>query len=550
MSFRPCLVLPVYDPGPALARTVAALAVFGLPMYLADDGSGEETRWELRRLAAGEPLIRLLSLSPNQGKGAAVMRGLRQAFRDGFSHALQVDSDGQHDPGAVTAFLALGLAHPSAVVAGVPRYDESVPASRKFGRYASHLWVWINTRSLDIQDSLCGFRLYPLEPTIALMDREPIPSRMAFDTEVIIRLHWAGVPVLNAPVDVTYPEDGVSHFRPWRDTLLLIWMHTRLFFTPAARRCGALAEALPWYRIRERGTVAGFRFVAGVLRLLGPSAVRLLAEGLVPYFFLTGRRARLASRDYLSRLHARFGPMPGLAGEPGTRQVYRHFRSFTRATVDKVLAWAGCTAGIQLETADLDSFLALRRNGQGGVFLGAHLGNLEMLRALGEGRGLEGLNAVVYSENAVRFHDLLRRVNPRFAANLVQVAAVSPDTAIRLQEKVDRGEFLFIVGDRTPPNENGRTVLAPFLGEAAPFAIGPFLLAHLLRCPVYLMFCVYDGERYRVRVERFADRIELPRLDREAAMAHWAGRYAQSLEAQCRANPYQWFNFFDFWASR
>ena len=177
MSFRPCLVLPVYDPGPALARTVAALAAFGLPMYLADDGSGEETRWELRRLAAGEPLIRLLSLTPNRGKGAAVMRGLRQAFRDGFSHALQVDSDGQHDARAVAAFLALGRAHPSAVIAGVPHYDESVPASRKFGRYASHLWVWIHTRSLDIQDSLCGFRLYPLEPTIALMDREPIPRQ-------------------------------------------------------------------------------------------------------------------------------------------------------------------------------------------------------------------------------------------------------------------------------------------------------------------------------------------------------------------------------------
>ena len=561
MSFDPCLVLPVYDPGPALARTVAALAPYGLVMYLVDDGSGPETRAELERLAAANPRIRLLALRPNQGKGAAVMAGLRQAGADGFSHALQVDSDHQHDAGALPEFLALGRRNPGAVIAGAPRYDRTVPAARRYWRYVSHLWVWINTLSLDIRDSLCGFRLYPLAPTLALMDRVAIPRRMAFDTEIIIRLHWAGVPVLNAPVRVTYPVDGVSHFRPWRDTLRLCGMHALLFLgmvgrAPALllRRLGGKGpvadRTLPWFRVQERGTLLGMRCMVGILRLLGPRAVRLAAEAVVPYFFLTSRRARVASLDYLARLRARFGPLPGLAGDPGRREVYRHFRCFTRATVDKLLAWAGASQGIQVELADLEGFLQIRASGRGALFLSAHLGNLEMMRALGEGRGLEGLNAVVYAENAVRFHELLRRVNPAFGVNLVQVASVSPDTAIRLQEKVDRGECLFIVGDRTPPSDNGRTVLAPFLGEQAAFPIGPFLLAHLLRCPVYLMFCVHDGQRYRVRLEPFADRLELPRIGREAAMARWAGRYAQSLEAQCRATPYQWFNFFDFWGFR
>jgi glycosyltransferase involved in cell wall biosynthesis len=230
MNFRPCLVLPVYDPGPALVRTVTALEAYRLPMYLADDGSGAETRRELQRLADGQSLIRLLTLSPNQGKGAAVMAALCRAGQDGFSHALQVDADGQHDTGAVATFLTLGQDHPEAVIAGTPRYDASVPAARKYCRRLSHFWVWVSTLSLDIRDSLCGFRLYPLEPTLTLLDRKDIPPRMDFDTEIIVRLHWAGVPVLNAPVAVIYPPDGVSHFRPWLDTFRLIWMHLRLFF--------------------------------------------------------------------------------------------------------------------------------------------------------------------------------------------------------------------------------------------------------------------------------------------------------------------------------
>jgi len=547
MSFQPCVIVPVYDPGPALARTVAALVTTGLPIYLADDGSTPDTRQELQRLAAGQEQIRLLTLAPNQGKGAAVMAALRQAGRDGFSHALQVDADGQHDPAAVPAFLALGRARPGAVVAGVPRYDASVPTARKYWRLVSHLFVWLETFSLDIRDSLCGFRLYPLGPTLALMEREALPARMSFDTEIIVRLHWAGVPVLTAPVAVTYPPDGVSHFRPWCDTLRLVGMHARLLLRLSRRPA---ASKVPWYRVKERGWRVGYRSVTAVLRVLGPRGLRLAAECLVPYFFLTGGQARRASRDYLGRLWTRFGPLPDLPRRPGAGAVYRHFRCFCRATADKVLTWSGSRPGIQVDGGDLDALLALHGSGRGAVILGAHLGNLEMLRALGRERGLPGLNAVVFSENAMRFHELLNRLNPGFRVNLVQVSAVSPYTAIMLQEKVDRGECLFIVGDRTPPSDLGRTVLAPFLGEPAAFPIGPFLLAHLLRCPVHLMFCVHDGERYQVRLTPFAERIELPRAGRDAAIAGWAARYAQSLEAACRDHPFQWFNFFDFWGAR
>ena len=548
MSIRACFVLPVYDPGPALARTVASLKPFGLPLYLTDDGSGPETQAELMALAEAEPLVRLTRFPVNQGKGAAVMEGLRRAFKDGFTHALQVDADGQHDAAAVLPFLALGQAHPLAVISGVPQYDGTVPMARKHWRRFSHLWVWLGTLSLDIQDSLCGFRLYPLASTIRLMDRMAIHHRMTFDTEIIMRLHQEGVPVVNAPVKVTYPEDGVSHFRPWKDTLQIIAMQTCMVLRlPRILIKGRWEGTPPWYRIRERGTALGFRLMLGIHRVLGPRAVRFLSEAVACYFFLTSRRARQASRDYLERLHAHFGPLPDLPARPRSRDIYRHFRAFTRSTVDKFLAWSGHRRGLEVDFPGQEAFAALGRGGRGAIFLSGHLGNLDMMRALGVAEGVPGLNALVYSENAVRFHEILRKVNPDFALNLIQISHVSPDMAITLQEKIDRGEFIFIVADRTPPGGKDRTVQAPFLGAPAAFPLGPFLLAHLLHCPVHTMYCCRDGQRYRIHMEPFAEHLDWSRGQRENAIAQFAGRYAQTLEARCRATPFEWFNFFDFW---
>jgi predicted LPLAT superfamily acyltransferase len=431
----------------------------------------------------------------------------------------------------------------------VPCYDRTVPLARKYWRRFSHLWVWIGTLSTDIHDSLCGFRLYPLAATIRLMDRVPIRSRMSFDTDIIMRLHQDGVPVVNAPVNVTYPADGVSHYRPWVDTVEIILMQTGMFFRlPRILIRGRRMGSSPWYRIRERGGALGFRFMLELHRILGPRAVRGFSELLTCYFYLFLGRARRASRDYLTRLHRHCGPLPELPGPPNRRDVYRHFRAFTRATVDKFLAWSGHRAGMEIEFPDLEAFLELRRAGRGAVFLGAHLGNLDMLRALGVAKGLDGLNALVYSENAVRFHQVLRQANPEFGLNLIQISQMSPELAIRLQEKVDRGEFLFIVADRTPPGGGDRSLPVPFLGAPAAFPKGPLLLAHLLHCPVYTLFCCLEGGRYRVRMAPFAERLDWSRAQRESALRAWAERYAQAVAEQCQATPFEWFNFFDFWS--
>ena len=230
-AFRPIAVVPVYDHADAIAGVVERLAVHGLPILLVDDGSGERCAAVLQQLAATRPgEVQLLRLPENAGKGAAVVAGLRAAGAQGYSHALQIDADGQHDCADVPAFLAAARANPEAVVNGRPVYDASVPTGRLVGRYATHVWVWINTLSLDIADSMCGFRLYPLAATLALLDQEPVGARMDFDTEILVRLHWRGIAVHNLRTRVTYPADGVSHFRMWRDNARISAMHARLFF--------------------------------------------------------------------------------------------------------------------------------------------------------------------------------------------------------------------------------------------------------------------------------------------------------------------------------
>ena len=227
--FRPCIVVPVYDHDQALPALVAALAPYGIDCWLVDDGSGPACAAVIERLAAGHGWLRRLRLERNSGKGAAVMAGLRAAFEAGFSHGLQIDADLQHDPHEVMRFFEIARAHPDAVVSGVARYDATVPKVRLYGRSVTHALVWVHTLSFAIRDSMCGLRVYPLAPVVALDRQHPVGRRMQFDTDVFVRLYWRGVPVVNVPTPVTYPADGVSHFDMLRDNVRLAGMHGRLF---------------------------------------------------------------------------------------------------------------------------------------------------------------------------------------------------------------------------------------------------------------------------------------------------------------------------------
>lgn len=227
--FRPCIVIPVYNHQQKIQEIAQNIIGMGYPCYLIDDGSDISCEAVLRRLAAGDRRIVLHRLPVNQGKGAAVCIGLRLAFRDGYTHALQIDADGQHQLQDIDRFLAESAAHPCNVVTGF-RISENSPRSRLYGRVATDIWVWINTLSLQIKDSMCGFRVYPLAETTALLDQVTVGRRMSFDTDILVRLYWSGLNISQIETRVVYSEETPSHFDLWRDNMRISLMHARLFF--------------------------------------------------------------------------------------------------------------------------------------------------------------------------------------------------------------------------------------------------------------------------------------------------------------------------------
>ena len=243
--FRPIAVIPVYNHPDTVGHMVDGVLQAGLPCLLVDDGSEPRCAAVLDALAARHaPGVQLLRLAQNQGKGGAVMAGLRQALQQGHSHALQIDADGQHAVADIPAFVDQARQHPQAMVCGAPVYDASVPKGRLYGRYLTHVWVWINTLSLDIRDAMCGYRVYPLPAAVAVLDSANIGKRMEFDIEVLVRMHWRGLRFVTQPTAVTYPQDGLSHFQVWRDNLLISGMHARLFGGMLLRSPRLLARKL------------------------------------------------------------------------------------------------------------------------------------------------------------------------------------------------------------------------------------------------------------------------------------------------------------------
>lgn len=241
-----CAVIPVYNHGATVAAVHTQMAAQGLPCVLVDDGSEPGCAAVLDTLAA-QPRTHLVRRAVNGGKGAAVQDGLRAAAAFGYTHALQVDADGQHALHDAIAMAEASRAHPQAVICGAPVYGDDVPRSRLYGRWLTRVWVWINTLSMDIPDAMCGFRIYPLASVLPVIDRAGVGRRMDFDIAILVRLHWRGVPMAWRPTRVTYPAGGVSHFKGLRDNVLISRMHARLFFGMLGR-----APALLWCRLARR----------------------------------------------------------------------------------------------------------------------------------------------------------------------------------------------------------------------------------------------------------------------------------------------------------
>lgn len=227
------VLIPSYNPGRLCLETVRAARAQWNPVWVVVDGSTDGSAEMLEAMAERDPGLRVLRLPRNSGKGAAVLHGACCARAEGYTHALTMDSDGQHPAQCIGTFMAASMARPQALILGDPRFDASAPRLRVRGRRISNWWANLETLSAGIHDSLFGFRVYPLAPLIEVMDRGRWMRRFDFDPEVAVRLSWEGVALQNLAAPVRYlrpDEGGVSHFHYGRDNLLLTWMHTRLVF--------------------------------------------------------------------------------------------------------------------------------------------------------------------------------------------------------------------------------------------------------------------------------------------------------------------------------
>ena len=225
------VVIPSYNAGPAVYETVRAARAAWSPVWVVVDGSDDGTAAGLQALAAGDPGLRIDVLARNAGKGAAVLHGLEAALAAGFTHALTMDSDGQHPAALIADFMQASATRPDAMILGRPVFDASAPLLRVRGRRVSNWWTDLETLGAGIDDSLYGFRVYPIAPLVAVMHGQRRMRRFDFDTEAVVRLAWRGISPINVAAPVRYltaAEGGVSHFRYGRDNVLLTWMHLRL----------------------------------------------------------------------------------------------------------------------------------------------------------------------------------------------------------------------------------------------------------------------------------------------------------------------------------
>jgi predicted LPLAT superfamily acyltransferase len=310
----------------------------------------------------------------------------------------------------------------------------------------------------------------------------------------------------------------------------------------ASARDGSSPE---WASTGERGSQLALRFVVGIVNTLGTRPLALLLAPIAAYFALFASTARKASLGYLRRIR-RIEQRPG---EPGFKDVYRHLYAFSSAILDRLALWSKALDDFDIAIhggENMDSFVEA---GTGAILVGAHIGNFDVLRIVAREAGIP-VNVLMYSENAERINRAFEALDPNCNVRLIDLEAAPVNTGLEIRKCIDRGEFVAVMGDRVlRAGARDRVGYASFLGEPAAFPQGPFLLANLLGLPVVFTVALRRGPRqYDVYIESISKGGRVSRARRNDAIQQNIEAYAELLEQYCLKAPFQWFNFYDFWA--
>ena len=558
-------LVPFYNHPQNIKALIAALKAYELPVIVVDDGSDEESKQILAELERTEGIL-LLTRAQNGGKGIAMKDGFKFALERGFSHVLQIDADFQHDVALIGEFLRQSQAHPQSIVCANPIYGEDAPRSRVYGRKITNFWVAINTLSLGIKDAMCGFRVYPLEQLKKAAAKSKT-NRMEFDIEILVNAVRQGIDVRWIDTCVRYEKGGVSHFKMLRDNALISLMHAKCFFSLPKfalgkiwRACGLNssekhganaqisveplenAEQNLWWKKQERGGVFFLRHSLFLSQILPEFALKLIVKIVVWFYYIFSKN----ERENIAAFRRNLSVFAGSQTLKGT-SVFSHFEAFGGAICDKFRVWKGKIKDDELEIIDLERIKSELIGAQKGqILLTAHLGNVEICKALAA--RVEGFRMVIltYDENSRKFNEVLREISKNggsvrmMAVNKLDVAAM-----LELKNIVESGEHIGIMGDRTPLGGD-KVARVKFLGKEASFNYGPYLIAGILGVKISSLWCQKIGGKFRIELVPLASAVKLGR-DKAAAAREYLQIYVRELENRCKQTPTQWFNFFDFW---
>lgn len=303
-----------------------------------------------------------------------------------------------------------------------------------------------------------------------------------------------------------------------------------------------------WASIGEAGALSGLRIMVWVYRRCGKWAFDIILAPVMLYFLVRRPLGRKASREFLERVYRLYPD--AFEHEPTMWTTYLHFYRFGQALLDKYLAWLEPPTDIEMDPEERKLLLSVVESGRGCLLIASHFGNLEYARGMSHHHAALITNILIHDKHTANFAELFADAAPQSRVNLIQVTELDIELSLQLKEKIDAGEWVVIAGDRIPVREGANVAPAMFFGDPADFPIGPYVLARLLQCPVYLMHCFRNGRDYRLGFELFADDIRPERTPKGRTYGQVAQKYATALEAQVRRAPLQWFNFYDFWSGR
>lgn len=544
-------LIPYYNHPHTIVPLVELLKPYGLDIIIVDDGSNVESKQVLQIIVAqNNPKTHIITREQNGGKGAAIKEGIVFAECIGMQYVLQLDADMQHDLIKIPEFLKQSQANPNAFICAKPQYGADAPKSRLYGRKITDFWVWVNTLGGNLYDVMCGMRVYPIQQILPLL-KQCASNRMDFDPEILILAYKARLKFVWIDVSVKYGSGGISHFKAFKDNLLISKMHAKHFFLLPKYLWEKyrFQRSKNWWQRKERAGVFFLKLTLLLVTILPNFLLNFCVIVVTFFYYVFSKEERKNLGVFYDNLQ-NFQCQEKLSFFKRQSAIYKNFYHFGWAICDKIAVWKGKISYQNLLVPHRELMNKELRNKQRGqILLVSHYGNIEVARAMSNAFDMLDITILVYQENAFNFLNLINKVSQN-KLRVIHVSTLDIQSVLELEKILENGGHIGIMGDRTAIDSTKNAKFS-FLGKECFFPQGAFLIAGLLKSKISILWCQRVGRKYQVELERILvegkDSNVILGRDRRKSVRGLIQQYVESLEKRVCANPQYWFNFYDFW---